>query len=221
VLRSPSQFRPPKPPALTSARYARDFQEVKIHGSLTSTVTAEKNVAQFWSDPPAVQSQRALRLYADRRNLDAKATARLFAMVNTASTDALIACADAKFHYNFWRPFSAVPLAGGDGNPATRPDGSWTPAIGTPNFPEYPSNHGCATTAIVLVIDALDGSSPFRFTMTSEVSPRATKTFTSAEQVIREVGNARIWGGIHFRFSVQAGTTIGRAVAARVLHTMS
>jgi hypothetical protein len=221
VLRSPSQFRPSGPPALTSARYARDFREVKIHGSSTSTVTAETDVARFWSDPPAVQSQAALRRVADRKNMDAKATARLFALVNTASADALIACADAKFRYNFWRPFSAVPLAGRDGNPATVPDSTWTSVIPAPNFPEYPSNHSCATTAIAIVVDALDGSSPFRFTMTSVNAPnRPSKTFTSAEQVIREVANARVWGGIHYRFSVQDGTGIGRAVAARVLHAM-
>ena len=221
MLRSPSEFRPSGPPALTSDRYARAFREVKVHGSSTSTVTAETDVAKFWSDPPAVQSQRALRLYADRRDLDARATARLFALTNTASADALIACADAKFRYNFWRPFSAVPLAGRDGNPVTGPDRTWTPVIPTPNFPEYPSNHGCATTAIVTVIDALDGSAPFRLTMTSVNAPnRPTKTWTSAQQVIREVGNARVWGGIHFRFSVEAGTAIGRAVAARVLHVM-
>ena len=106
-------------------------------------------------------------------------------------------------------------------SPATVPDRTWTPSTPTPNFPEYPSNHGCATTAIITVVDALDGSSPFRFTMTSvNALDRPTKTFTSAEQVIREVGNARVWGGIHFRFSVQAGTAIGRAVADRVLHAM-
>jgi hypothetical protein len=221
VLRSPAQFRPGPPPALTSARYARDFREVKIHGSSKSTVTAETDVGLFWSDPPSVQSQAALRLLADRRNMNAKATARLFALANTASADSLIACADAKFRYNFWRPYSAIPLAGRDRNPATVPDRTWTPVAPSPNFPEYPSNHGCATTAIALVVDALDGSSPFRFTMTSvNATNRPTKTFTSAEQMIREVGNARVWGGIHFRFSVEAGTAIGRAVAARVLHTM-
>jgi PAP2 superfamily len=221
VLRSPSQFRPDGPPDLTSSRWARAFDEVKVHGSSANPVEAETDVGRFWADPPAVQSQRALRLYAERQRLDAIGAARLLALTNTASADALIACADAKFHFNFWRPFSAIPRAADDGNPQTVPDPGWTPLVPTPNFPEYPSNHSCATTAIVTVIDGLNGESPFRLTISSyRGTPPVlaeTQTFASAQQVIDDVANGRVWGGLHYRFSTTDGTEIGRAVAAKVL----
>jgi hypothetical protein len=224
VLRSPSVLRPDGPPALSSDRWARDYEEVKTLGSAASTVrTPEQTAAAlFWADPPAVQSQRALRGYSVQENLDATETARLFALVNTASTDALIACADAKFHFNFWRPFGAIWGADTDGNPATVPDPAWTSLVPTPNFPEYASNHGCASTAIATVIDGLRGDSDFSLTVTSVRGTPPVEystTFTSAGQMIREVGNARIWAGIHYRFSVEDGTEIGRAVGTTVLRS--
>jgi hypothetical protein len=222
VLEEPSQLRPDGPPALTSEEWARDYEEVKTVGSASSTVrTPEQTAAAlFWADPPAVQSQRALRGYSAQEAMDATETARLFALVNTASTDALIACADAKFHYNFWRPIGAIRRADTDGNPATVPDPMWTALVPVPNFPDYPSNHACSTTAIATVIDALRGDSPFSLTVTSVRGTPPVEyptTFTSAEQLIQEVGEARIWGGIHYRFSVDDGTAIGRAVGALVL----
>jgi hypothetical protein len=224
VLGSPSELRPDGPPALSSDRWARDYEEVKSLGSAASTVrTAEQTAAAlFWADPPAVQSQRALRGYSVQEDLDATETARLFALVNTASTDALIACADAKFHFNFWRPFGAIWGADTDGNPATVPDPAWTSLVPTPNFPEYASNHSCASTAIATVIDGLRGHSDFSLTVTSVRGTPPVEystTFTSAGQMIREIGNARIWAGIHYRFSVEDGTEIGRAVGTKVLRS--
>jgi len=166
-----------------------------------------------------VQSQRALRGYSVQKNLDALDTARLLALADTASADALIACADAKFFYNFWRPFSAIPGGDTDGNNATVDDDAWKPLVKpTPNFPEYPSNHSCSTTAMVTVLDGLDGRSPFSYTMSSVVTG-ATRTFTSAQQVISDVADGRVWGGLHFRFSTDAGTVIGRAVGEKVLRS--
>ena len=222
VLKSPSQLRPDGPPALTSDDWVRAYEEVKAFGSASSTVrTAEQTAtALFWADSPAVQSQRALRGYSVQESLDATETARLFALVNTASTDALIACADAKFHYNFWRPVGAIRRAGTDGNPATVPDPAWSPLVPAPNFPDYPSNHACSTTALATVIDELRGHSPFSLTVSSVRGTPPVEyptTFTSAEQLIEEVGNARIWAGIHYGFSVEDGTAIGRAVGEKVL----
>lgn len=219
VLGSPSQLRPAGPPALTSARYAQDYEEVRTLGSEKSTNQVQRSVALFWSDPPGVQSQRALRSYSLEKDLDAVETARLLALADTASADALIACADAKFFFNFWRPFSAVPGGDDDGNAATVGDAGWKPLVKpTPNFPEYPSNHSCSTTAMVTVLDGLDGNSPFSYTLTSVVTG-ATHTFTSADEVSAHVGNGRVWGGLHFRFAVEDGTDIGRAVGAMVLRS--
>jgi hypothetical protein len=219
VLDSPDQVRPARQPALTSARYAQDYEQVRILGGMGSTARSawQTEVATFWSDPPAPQNQRALRAYSAQENLDALATARLFALADTASIDALIACADAKFAYDFWRPWAAIPGGDTDGNPATVAEPSWKPLLPTPNFPEYPSNHSCATTAIAVVLDGLDGGRQrLNFTMTS-VLTGTTHTFGTRDQLIDEVADARIWGGLHFRFSTDAGTVIGRAVAARVL----
>ena len=223
VLESPSQFRPDGPPALRSARYARDFEEVRVHGSSANPSTVETDTGWFWADPPGVQSQRALRLYAADQDLDAREAARLFALTNTASADALIACADAKFTYDFWRPVTAIPAAGEDRNPATVAQPGWAPLVPTPNFPEYPSNHSCTTTAVVSVIDALDGEGPFSLTISSfRGSPPVlfeTQEFTSAREVIADVANGRVFGGMHFRFSTTAGTDIGRSVAALVVQS--
>jgi hypothetical protein len=230
VLESPSQFRPDGPPSLTKSRWARDYEEVRLYGGADNTAATtiartpeQTRVALFWSDPPAVQSQRALRGYSVQEELDALETARLFALVNTASADALIACADAKFTFNFWRPVGAIPAGDTDSNPRTVDDNDWTSLVMTPNFPEYPSNHSCATTAIATVVDRLDGSGGFDFTMTSlnarpdGVGDPVTEQFSSRGDMIRHVGNGRVWGGLHYRFSVEDGTDIGRAVAKLVL----
>jgi PAP2 superfamily len=220
VLRSAAQFRPGKPPALGSLRYTRDFEEVRIHGSATNPETTEKDTGWFWAEPPGVQSQSALRLHAE--DLDGLAAARLFALTNTASADALIACADAKFKYNFWRPFTAIPRAAEDRNDATVADPGWTPLAPTPNFPEYPSNHSCTTTAVVTVLDALDGGSQFSLTFDSYrggTTVYETRTFDSAGEVIADVADGRVFGGMHFRFSTTVGEEIGRSVAAAVLRS--
>jgi hypothetical protein len=174
-------------------------------------------VARFWSDPPAAQSQRALRLYAEGQTMDGLETARLFALVNTASADALIACADAKFAYNFWRPIGAIRgVPADDDNSATAIDADWTPLVTTPNFPEYPSNHSCVTTAIATMIDGLDGPGQFSYVMSSTVTGTSVG-FQSAREMIGHVANGRVWGGLHWRFATDAGTEIGTAVAAKVL----
>jgi PAP2 superfamily len=228
VLDSPSELRPSGPPALTSDRWARDYEEVRTLGFTDSTVRTpvQTEVALFWADPPAVQSQRALRAYSVQEGLDALESARLFALTNTAAADALIACADAKFRYWFWRPITAIPLGDTDTNPDTQPQPGWTSLVPTPNFPEYLSNHSCATTAIATVIDGLGHGFPL--TIESwRVPPgsppgtppalAATHTFSSANELIDEVANARVWGGLHYRFSTDAGTAIGRAAAELVL----
>jgi PAP2 superfamily len=220
VLRSPSELRPGPPPALTSARYATGYNEVRTYGERNSTARSgdQTATALLWGEAPAVQSQRALRGHS--AGLDSLATARLFALANTASADSLIACADAKFAYNFWRPFSAIPAGETDGNPATEEQNPWFSLVPTPNFPEYPSNHSCTTTAIARVVDALDGTRPFSFTVTrgpDEENPIDSETFTSADQMIQNVADGRVWGGLHYRFSTDAGTQIGNAVAAKVL----
>lgn len=220
ALRSPSQFRPPAPPALTSSRWAAAYDETRVLGSATSTArtAAQTETARFWADPPFAQNQRALRAYTQARGMSTVHTARLFALADTAAADALIACWDAKHHFVFWRPFSAIPAGDTDGNPATPADPAWQPLLGTPNHPEYPSAHGCSTTAMFTVVARLTGTQRIDIDLDSTLTG-TTHHFATLGQLIREVGDARVWGGLHWRFSTEAGIHLGRQVARVVLAT--
>jgi hypothetical protein len=220
VLTNGSQLRPAGPPDLNSKHWARDYNETRLFGSATSTVrTAEQTeVARFWADPPLVQNQRALRAYTESARMGTLRAAQLFALADTASADALIACWDSKYHFEFWRPFSAIPAADTDRNADTPADPAWRPLLATPNFPEYPSAHSCSTTAIATVVAALAPSHTLNLTMDSTTTG-TSRHFTSVRQLTAEVANARVWGGLHWRFSTQDGTRIGRSVARAVLST--
>jgi hypothetical protein len=217
-LTSPSQFRPPPPPSLTSTTWATDYNETRLYGSATSIVrtAAQTEVARFWADPPFVQNQRALRAYTEARDLSAVQTARVFALADSAAADAMIACWDAKYTYNFWRPFSAIPAGDTDSNPATPADPMWTPLLPTPNHPEYPSAHGCGTTAFVTVLAGLERNHALDLTMTSTTTG-TTHHFTSIGQLTDELANARVWAGLHWRFSTTAGVRLGASVGHVVL----
>lgn len=221
ALRSADQFRPDGPPALTSKKWARDYNETRILGSATSTVrTAQQTeVARFWADPPYAQNQQGLRAYTTAHGLSAVRTAQLFALADTAAADALIACWDTKFHYNFWRPFSAIPAGDTDGNAATPIDPSWQPLIPTPNFPEYASAHACATTAFATVVAGLTSRNGSSLDL-DLFSPTTgtTRHYSSVNQLVSEVADARVWGGLHWRVSTVAGKRIGLSVAHVVLH---
>lgn len=218
VLTNGSQLRPAGPPDLTSKHWARDYNETRLFGSATSTVrTAEQTeVARFWADPPLMQNQRALRAYTESEGMGTLRTAQLFALADTASADALIACWDSKYHFEFWRPFSAIPAGDTDGNPDTPADPAWRPLLPTPNFPEYPSAHSCSTTAIATVVAALAPGHRLDLTLDSTTTG-TIHHFTSVRALTDEVANARVWGGLHWRFSTEDGSRIGRAAAHAVL----
>ena len=159
VLRSGDQFRPDEGPLLTSHRYARDFNEVKTMGSATSaTRSAEQtNVVRFWLTSAAVIWDGALRLVATARGLDASEAAHAFALVNVAGADAAIACWDAKYTFDFWRPITAIHNADADGNPDTSADPAWSPLAPTPNFPEFVSGHAVISSAMGTMLALLFG----------------------------------------------------------------
>jgi hypothetical protein len=213
VLMAPWQFRPPGPAELTGAQYAADFNEVKAIGSVTSaTRTAfQTEVARFWNgNTPLFWNRIALTMAATRQT-SLLENARLFALLNVAMADAAIACWDAKYHYVFWRPITAIQLADTDGNPLTDVDPSWTPLLVTPNFPEYPSGHATVSPAAVVVLQALFGDSG-PFTLDSDVLTGVLHSFTSFAAAADEAFLARIYGGIHFRTSCQDGHDLGVAV---------
>ena len=169
----------------------------------------------FWAAPPVTQQQSSLRDLTVRRHLDQHDTATLFALNSMAVADSSITCFAAKYAEEFWRPFTAIPAADTDNNPATVADPTWVPLLATPNHPEYPSAHGCATAgALATVLTSFLHTQRIDLDVQATVGGAVvTHHFATARQLADEVANARVWGGIHWRFSTTDGTTIGQRVA--------
>ena len=205
ALRSADQFRPAPPPALESARYRRALEEVRQTGGATSSVrTAEQTaIAQFWADQPVAQGQRALRTKARELGWSLAATARLYAAVMTSEADAAIACWDAKYSYQLWRPWQAVPEI----------EPGWTPLLATPNHPEFPSAHGCVTGALAYSLERILGTEAIDISIDA-ANVRLVRHYPTREALVGELGEARIWGGLHYRFSVDAGLRIAQRVVS-------
>jgi hypothetical protein len=217
VLRSASQFRPEAPPALTSERYAQDYNELLEIGSLTSVLrtTEQTGIATHWRASPAAIWNGVLTQALAARNLDLSAKARVFALMYLAAGDSSIACWEAKYYYNSWRPFPAIVNGDLDGNPATAPDATWRPLFTTPPHPEYPSGHTSNSAAMVEVLRALLGDDPgVRLQSTFFGVTRQWDTF---EEPMREVIDARIYSGMHFRTADEVGARLGRQVAHFVM----
>jgi len=217
TLHSASQFRADGPPPLTSAEYAADFNETKALGAANSTIrTAEQTeIARFATEPPPRFWPRNLRIFATADRGIAE-NARTLAALWTAQADALITCFESKYHFDFWRPYSAIQLADTDGNAATEADPSWTPVVPTPNHPEYPAAHSCGTGAAAEVLQQVFGTKKLAFDWTSTVTG-TTHHFDSTDDVVKEVQLARIAGGMHFRTSTVHGAVLGMKVSKWVL----
>jgi hypothetical protein len=215
VLSSPTAFALHGPDALTSRRYTRDFEEVKAFGSAASTARTpdQTATARFFNDNVQVQYQAGFRDLATRHGLDIVQSARMFALLNVATADALISCWRAKFDFAFWRPITAIRLADTDGNPATTPDPSWTPLTGTPAYPDYPSGHACLTGATAGGLSALFGARHIDLNVSSAVTMTA-RHYESARALDDDTMNARIWLGLHFRRAMTDGNRLGHEVAA-------
>jgi len=215
TLNSSDQFRPEPPPELDSDTWVRDYDEVKALGPGTgSTRTAEQtNIGRFWADPPMLQWNRAWRGISIGAGLSVQDNARLFAMLATASSDSLIACWDAKYHYMFWRPVTAIRAGGG--NPELTDDPSWLGLVTTPNHPEYPAAHGCFSGASVETLSYFFRTDDFTFTITSNFAGVTTpvRTYSSFSQALQEVLDARIYGGMHYRNSTHKGALVGKQVS--------
>jgi hypothetical protein len=219
VIDSPSQFRPPGPPALTSAQYAADYNEARTKGDINSlTRTADETTAAlFWNASTVTYFWNSLasRL-AQQNNLDFTEEARLLAHVNLALGDAVIACWDAKYHYLFWRPITAINLGDTDGNSDTPVDPAWKPLLTTPNHPEYPSGHSTTSGAAIQVLIGWFGDNT-PFWIDSDVLPGVVRSFAKLSSARDEIANARIDGGIHFRTACNDGFETGAKVGQFVL----
>jgi hypothetical protein len=215
VLERGDQFRPPPPPALEDARFARDFNETKSLGAANSSARPPElsDVARFFSAPGPLFYNPAARQLAEARALGMEENARLFARLNSTMADALIACWEAKYHYDFWRPVTAIAAADRDGNSDTAPTADWTSFIVTPPFPSYPSGHACVGAAARVVLEHEFGPDGFEVTLTSPAAPELSRSYHAWQDILDDVDDARVFGGVHYRFDQEQGAELGRAVA--------
>ncbi len=218
-MKSNAQFRPGPPPALKSALWARDYNEIKAVGSVNSTTrTSEQTeIARFWATALPDIHIGVVQSFANAPGREVTRNARLFAIVTGAINDAEIAVLEAKYHYQFWRPITAVRNGDRDGNDATERDPDWTPLIATPMHPEYPCAHCVIASTITTVIRAEIGREPLPTLSTHSNTLRGTTRYwTRTEDLVKEVSNGRIYDGVHFRNSCEVGNRMGEQVGALV-----
>ncbi len=214
-LASASQFRPAPPPALDSELWARDFNEIKALGAKAgSTRTAgQTEAAKFWEATLPSIYHGVVRSVAEQPGREVTRNARLLAAVAQGMDDALIAVFDAKYHYGFWRPITAIRNADIDGNDATDRDPSWTPFIDTPMHPEYPCAHCILAATVGTILEAEANGEPLaELVTTSYTLEGVTRRWKSVDEFAQEVNSARICDGVHFRNSTEVGTAMGRQV---------
>jgi PAP2 superfamily len=198
---SPSDYRPRGPVDLASGRYAKDVAEVQAYGRIDSTVrtAAQTETVRFHTEQTFFQFNRTLRELANARGLDLRESARLLGYANVATADTMIACWDAKYHYYFWRPTHAIQQADTDGNPGTSAEAGWLPLI-VVNHPEYPSGHSCFTGAMTESLRNYFGTKHVRL-VASSTAPGAgpPRTYDNLDELVKDVENARVWAGLHYR----------------------
>jgi hypothetical protein len=221
VMRTRSQFRPAAPPALDSATWTRDLNEIREIGGLHSTRRSaeQTDVGKFWFLAGARSYDPLVRQVAQQKTKDIVECARLFALVSLAAADSFIAIFDAKYTYNFWRPITAIRNADQTGNTATPRDATWLPLGETPMHPEYPCAHCISSSAVATTLQALVGDSIAAATMTSGSAPGVTRKWTRLQDYNMEVSNARIWAGFHYRFSTEVGREMGKKIAELTVAT--
>jgi len=225
-LPSATMFRTDGPNPLTSEAYAEDFNEIKEVGSLTSITRTpdQTDAAIWWQDQAMALWNRIFRTLVASQNLNVVDSARLFAMENLAAADALIGCWNDKYYYWFWRPITAIREADTDGNPATEADPTWLPLFDpsvhvcnppllfTPPFPDHPSGHCVASSAYVQTLQNFFGTDKISVTAFSNKSC-TTRSFDRFSDILKEVIDARVWAGIHFRTACMQGAVLGNKVA--------
>jgi hypothetical protein len=223
ALTNAAQFRPAPPPGLTSEEWARELRTVReLGGKESSARTSEQAViAHFWSDfsytvtPPGHWNQIAAQTVASAQ-ISLIESARLFALLNAALADSAVACWDAKYAYNFWRPVTAIQQADRDGNPGTEAHKDWTPLLSTPPFPEFVSGHSTFSGAAAEILTRFHGTDKMTFRVGCDSLPGVYRSFNGFSEAAAEIGMSRIYGGIHYPCSNAAGLELGRKVATTV-----
>jgi hypothetical protein len=219
VLERPDQFRPGPPVALASPEWASDYNEVKDYGGRGSTLRTpeQTETAKFWLMTGPQAYHPIVRQLILAHHLKLVDSARFMAAFAVAMTDAYIAVFDAKYHYEFWRPITAIRNGDIDGNPATEIDPSWQPLDATPQHPEYPCAHCLLSGAAAAVIESYGGLKDVgEIWLTSPTAPGITHRWSSLEAFTKEVADARVWAGFHYRSSGRVGTAMGREVGRYV-----
>jgi hypothetical protein len=221
-LEAGSQFRLPPPPALDSGKYARDYDEVKLVGKSDAGLDIRPqdrtDVARFFSVSSPVQGwNQAARQVSAAQGKTMSENARIFALVNMAILDASIAAYDTKYFYNTWRPMAAIREGALDSNKWTDADGGWSPLITTPAFPSYPSAHATLSGAARTVVERIFGKHDLAITLTSPRAPGIVLNYTEWKQICDDIDDARVYGGIHFRFEQEAGSHQGQDVGHYIL----
>jgi hypothetical protein len=218
TMQSASQFLPVNgPPDLGSRQWAREYNEVKVLGAANSSVrtAAQTEIALFWTANPVATYFGAFGQLAIDRHLNLSKSARLLAMLSVAVTDGGIGCFNAKYHFSFWRPVTAIPNGDIDGNPETEADPTWLPLAPTPPHPEFPAAHGCATGAIARTLENFFGTPNVKFSVSSAAT-HTTHTYYNVGQLETEAYWARIYAGFHYRHSLDEGFKLGHRVAKQL-----
>lgn len=213
MLSSPSQFRAAGPPALNSLQWLQDYNETKAYGALNSTIRTpeQTEIGRFYAEHPGAQYSRIFRNFVIEKNLSVADNARLFAMLYLSVADSLIAAWDSKYYFNFWRPVTAIRAGETDGNEVTEADPNWTPLVPTPGHPEYPAAHGCLSAAFAETLRAFFETKKVKITLSSTVT-NTSRNFDNTDDIIKEIIDARVYGGMHYRTSSKHGTIIGKNV---------
>jgi hypothetical protein len=219
-MTSASQFRPGPPPELKSALWARDYNEIKAVGASTSTVrTSDQNdIARFWATSLPDVFIGVVRSVANAGGREITRNARLYAAVAAAINEDEIAVQEAKYHYQFWRPITAIRNGDRDDNPDTERDPDWTPLIATPMSPEYPCGNCLYAATVVAVIRAEAGHDSLpTLSTSSNTAPGVTRRWTRPEDLVQEVSAGRIYDGVHFRNSTEVGNQMGDQIGKLVV----
>ena len=221
VMKTGSQFRPAPPPALNSKTWTDDLNEIREYGGRKSTKRTDEQatIGRFWFVTGPQTWNPMVRQLAAAKKLDLVDNARLFALVAMAADDAFIAVLDAKYHYNLWRPVTAIRNADRTGNPATPRDESWLPLGDTPMHPEYPCAHCITASAVGTVLKSEFGNDIPEVSMSSVTASGITHRWTRIDDYTNEVSHARIYAGFHYRFSTKVGEEMGRKIAELVVST--
>jgi hypothetical protein len=223
-IQSAADFLLDPPPALSSNHYAKDYNEVKRVGRFDSTERPQDrtDVARFYAaSSPGYVLNLAARQVALEQGRSIEHNARAFALINMATSDSLVASFATKYHYNFWRPETAIRAGDMDGNDKTDPDNTWKPLILTPCFPSYASNHASGSYGGAEVLRRIYGAGGHAITIENPAVPGIVFHYTKFDDITADIDDARVYGGIHFRFDQEGGARLGRNVGTYVyLHNL-